>query len=388
MRAMCHNIAESIIHLAAYFSHMKAIYALIMGLHGLIHLMGFVKGFGIKDIKNLKLSISKPMAVFWLCVGLVIIAYVILWLLSIPYAWILGIAGAILSQVLLIMYWQDAKFGTIANVVILVVCVFHIGQFRFDRMVRSEVLEQMDTLPTDQGRAITEQDIDALPFSVQKWLTHSGVVGKSTIRYAKLRQQAIMKMRPGQKDWMHATATQYTDLKEPAFHWTVAAQMCPLIYFSGRDRFIDGQGEMLIKLNGLIPIVNESGPKLTEGSAQRFLGELVWFPTFALSRYVSWTSINDTSAAAIINYKGATVSGTFRFNTSGDFVQFSTMRFKENTPNAERYEWVLDALDHQEFEGVRIPSYMTATWKLPEGDWTWLELQLLDVHYNEHHNGK
>lgn len=53
-----------------------------------------------------------------------------------------------------------------------------------------------------------------------------------------------------------------------------------------------------------------------------------------------------------------------------------------NEANAPRYEWVLEVQDYQFFEGYKIPSQMTATWKLPEGDWTWLKLQIDDVTYN------
>jgi hypothetical protein len=53
-----------------------------------------------------------------------------------------------------------------------------------------------------------------------------------------------------------------------------------------------------------------------------------------------------------------------------------------NDANAQRHEWVLEVSDYQIFEGIKIPSKMTATWKLPEGDWTWLKLQIDDVTYN------
>ncbi|MDN5330561.1 MAG: hypothetical protein PWP35_2348 [Bacteroidales bacterium] len=36
---------------------------------------------------------------------------------------------------------------------------------------------------------------------------------------------------------------------------------------------------MLIKVNSLIPVVNEKGNKLDEGTLQRYLGEIVWFPS-------------------------------------------------------------------------------------------------------------
>lgn len=39
------------------------------------------------------------------------------------YWWYSGIVGVILSQFLILNYWSDAKFGTIANVIILLVSI-------------------------------------------------------------------------------------------------------------------------------------------------------------------------------------------------------------------------------------------------------------------------
>ena len=358
---------------------MKIAYLILVVLHGLIHLMGVVKGFGLKEIKELTLPISTSMAMLWLSTSLVLLTYVAMLAVDHRYAWAVGFFGALLSQVLVFMFWTDAKFGTVPNLVIIVVSLFQFGQFQFNRMVQSELESLKGRVLTQQLPVISKQDVEALPTPVSNWLMRTGIVGQPMIARATLKQQAEMKMQPDQKDWMEATAHQYSDLVHPAFHWTVDAQMNGLLGFSGRDRFINGEGEMLIKLNGLIPIVDEHGSKLTEGSAQRFLGELVWFPSFALSPYIHWTPVDESSAQATLNYKDVQVSGTFRFNESGDFSQFSTMRYKGNSEEDVRYEWVLDVLEHSEFNGVRIPSYMTATWKLPEGDWVWLRLRITEL---------
>jgi len=53
------------------------------------------------------------------------------------------------------------------------------------------------------------------------------------------------------------------------------------------------------------------------------------------------------------------------------------MRYQGNEPESERQEWVLEVDEYANFDGVWIPSKMTATWRLPEGDWTWLKLQVV-----------
>ncbi len=54
---------------------MRYAFAILLALHGLIHLMGFVKSFYLTDINIQVLGISKPIGSFWL---IVFILFVIL----------------------------------------------------------------------------------------------------------------------------------------------------------------------------------------------------------------------------------------------------------------------------------------------------------------------
>jgi len=362
---------------------MRIAFLLIVFLHGLIHLLGFVKGFDIADVKALTLPITKPMGTLWLLAGILFLVYGILFLMDNKFAWLLGFIAVIVSQILIVLFWKDAKFGTLPNIIILLISLVAYGQYNFHKLVQLETNSLLSQSTIFKERVISASEINELPAPVKKWLQLSGAVGKPYIRVGKVIQQAEMKMKPGQQNWMPASATQYTFLEKPAFIWTVDGKMNAFLNFQGRDKFTDGKGEMLIKLNSLINVVNEQGEKLNEGSLQRFLGEMVWFPSLALSEYISWEQLNDTTARATLNYKGSRGSGTFYFNEQGDFIRFSAMRYKDNIPDAKRYEWVLEVKDYRIFEGIKVPSKMTTTWKLDKEDWTWLNLEIVDIKYNE-----
>ncbi|TAJ11822.1 hypothetical protein DMA11_15290 [Marinilabiliaceae bacterium JC017] len=95
--------------------------SLIMIIHGLIHLMGFAKAFKLAKVKELTQPISKFMGILWL-VGAIL--FVVAFALSISGAkewWMVGFPAVIVSQFLIINYWKDAKFGTIANALVLFV---------------------------------------------------------------------------------------------------------------------------------------------------------------------------------------------------------------------------------------------------------------------------
>ncbi|MBK6266147.1 hypothetical protein JKA74_13970 [Marivirga sp. S37H4] len=365
---------------------MRTVFLIIVLLHALIHLLGFVKGFSWKEVENLTLPISKPMGLLWLVASLLFLIYGILYYLNHPYVWLFGFIAVVVSQILIILFWKDAKWATLPNLLVLLVSIIAYGHYNFQQLVQVETRHILSKSSLLKEKFISEDDIKELPEPVQKWLHRSGAMDKPSISRGKVIQQAEMKMKPEQEDWLHATAVQYTIIDEPAFIWKVDVKMNSLINFQGRDKFEEGKGEMLIKLNALINVVNEKGEKLNEGTLQRYLGEMVWFPSLAVSPYVSWQEVDDNTAIATMNYKGTKGSGTFYFNPEGDFIKFSAMRYKDNKPDAKRYEWVLLVEEHKTFEGIKVPSQMTATWKLESGDWTWLKLEIKDIQYNEKAN--
>ncbi|WP_209332555.1 DUF6544 family protein [Lunatimonas salinarum] len=365
---------------------MRILFCVLLFVHGLIHLLGFVKGFGLKEVKELTMSVSRPMGLLWLLAALLILGFAWQYWANAKLSWVLGFAAVGLSQVLIGIYWSDAKFGTLPNVAMILVVITLAGSYWFQGRIAREKDQLISSVNRSNSIPVTEESIRNLPKPVQRWLRRSGVLGKPTIQVGKVTQRAQMKLRPEQQHWMDASAVQYSTADPPGFIWSVNVKMNAFLSFQGRDRFQEGTGEMLIKLNSLFNIVNERGEKLDEGSLQRYLGEVVWFPTMALSPCIAWETLTDSSAKATMEFMGTQGSGVFHFSPEGDFIRFSAMRFRGNEAGASRSEWVLDVEDYRSFEGVRVPSQMTATWLLDTGEWTWLKLELVDLTYDQASN--
>lgn len=95
---------------------------LLVGLlliHGLIHVMGFLKAFGHAELPQLKGDISKPWGVAWLLATLLLIGCAVLvlggWSPWRP--WV--VLALLVSQAVIVRAWQDAKAGTVANLLLL-----------------------------------------------------------------------------------------------------------------------------------------------------------------------------------------------------------------------------------------------------------------------------
>lgn len=96
---------------------MKYLFSIIVFLHGAIYLMGFVKGFKLAQFQSLSSEISLISAIFWFVAFSLFTISAIGFLLEKNFWLVLVILAAIISSVLIISTWSDAKFGMIPNVV-------------------------------------------------------------------------------------------------------------------------------------------------------------------------------------------------------------------------------------------------------------------------------
>lgn len=94
---------------------MRALQLVLFFIHGLIHLMGFSKAFGLAAINQVSQSISKAHGFFWFVAASLFMATAVIFFLRLEWWWMLAVGAVLLSQYLIIVSWEDAKFGTIGN---------------------------------------------------------------------------------------------------------------------------------------------------------------------------------------------------------------------------------------------------------------------------------
>lgn len=359
---------------------MRFVFGIIVLIHGLIHLKGFFNAFFSAISDQRILSISKPIGLLWFISFALFMASGFQFF-TCKHWYFTAFTAIFLSQILIIMSWHEAKFGTLINVVILIVGLSAYGHIKFQKMLSKETTALLSDLNKSKI-IISEKDLKSLPEIAKTWLIQSGVVGKKRISNVHLTQTGELRTKPNGK-WMPFKAKQYNNCTEPSFIWSTNVKAIPLISIIGRDKLIDGKGEMQIKLASLISLVNEkNNNKINQGAMLRYLAEICWFPSAAISKYISWESINETSAKATFRHKDQSVSGVFSFSENGDFVSFTANRYYGGGTNATLEKWHIEALSYKEFNGIKIPNKSKVTWKLPEGDFHWLNLEITDIDYN------
>lgn len=360
---------------------MKIVLYLVIALHGIIHVFGFLKAYDLFHFKGISQPVSKPLGILWLISCILFGSTLFLLMKDYRLWWVFGIIAIVLSQVLIFLFWQDTKFGSIPNVLILVPCIVGFFQATFSNKIVEERQAMLSSVTIHQSSS-QQKSINTLPIPVQKWLRKSGIDEKAQIKKVYLTQDIKMKLKPEQKNWNTGQAEQYFTIYPPGFNWSVDLNMNALLSIQGRDRFENGIGEMLMKIVSIFSVVDvKDNEKINQAALQRYLAEIIWFPSAALSPHIKWETLDDHTAKATFHYKNIKGSGVFHFNEQGDFKRFTAKRYKDTDDTAKKHEWIAEATEWNTINGVRVPTKLSVTWKLAQKDWTWLELEITELKY-------
>jgi len=328
-------------------------------------------------------AISKPRGILWLICAILFCTAVIVFLAKASWWWMLVVPAVLLSQVLIVIYWQDARFGTVANIIALAGSLWGYGEWSFVHASQEKVEAMM---PSELGQAqqVNRQVLAQLPPLVQQWMESTGVPGQEMIQTVHLYQQGEMRTS-ADGAWMPVEAEQWFTTQPPAFIWMADVGGTGIMQFRGRDTYWQGSGQMLIKAYSLLPVVNVADTEeISQGTLVRFLSEIIWFPSAALAPYIRWEQLNERQAKATMIYGDITAYGIFSFDTDGRMLTFEAPRYYDRPEGATLENWFIetDPDSYRTFRGISVPTEANVTWKLEDGDYTWFRLKIKEVAYN------
>lgn len=276
------------------------------------------------------------------------------------------------------------RIGLLIVMTLIVIClaISIAAKYVFNQKVEKEV-EELFSKVGNEGEIVTQEDISELPPSVIKWLEYVGIVGKEKIVSVYVKQKAEMRLEKD-KPWMPVEAEQYFTSDEPGFIWKANIKAAPLFHISGRDKYENGKGNMLIRILSLFTVADSKGVEIDQGTLLRFLAETMWFPTAALNEYLTWEEIDQYNAKATMTYGDVTASGIFTFNDEGQVVNFEAERYGEFNGEMRLETWSIPVQEYKEFEGIKIPTKGSVTWKIDTGDFNWFNFELTEVKYNQY----
>jgi hypothetical protein len=367
-----------------------AFYILIGG-HALMHLVTLASVWNLFGIGKFRLTTASQLStiilavtsIFWLLTFILFLSALIAHARKKSAWWKLGATALLFSQSLIIIYWADARAGTLANIILLIPVLLSYCDNKFTNNVRKNVMALMADQTTDDSDTVTNDSLENLPPVVQRWLMRSNVIGKKRPKAVYLRQTGWLRTKKEWK-WMRMEANQFITTERPGFVWQAVIRAGRMFTINGYDQYRNGKGSMLIKALNVLTLAKDDGEQIDQGAMMRFLAEIMWFPTAALNSYIRWEYINDRQARAVMQYENVTASGVFSFNDEGDVTGFEGKRYANFNHVYSLELWCITVTGYREFHGIRIANKSQVTWKLKEGDFTWLHVEVTDIDYNDH----
>lgn len=363
---------------------MRIVLAAIVVVHGLIHLMGFAKAFGLAALPALTQPISRPMGVVWLSAALLTVATGVA-LVAWPRGfWLIGGAAVIVPQFVIALSWHDAKFGTLANIMLVLIVAYGAlteGPLSF----RASYLNEIDlgrARPVD-GALLTEADIAHLPDPVRVYVRQAGFVGRPKVtRYAVDFRGRIR----GAADaaWMPFVAEQQSFADEPTRLFLMRARMFGMPV-EAYHRLRDGHASMRVKALGAFPIVDARGDEMDVSEAVTLFNDMcILAPGTLIDPSIVWESVDARTARARFTNGRATIAATLSFDASGmlaDFVSDDRSQASSDGKTFTPTRFSTPVRDYRAFGPYRLAGRGEARWHPPEGVFTYGEFEMTRIRF-------
>lgn len=226
--------------------------------------------------------------------------------------------------------------------------------------------------------AITEAMLGSLPPPAQHYFRRAGVVDKPIPRIVRLTQRGRIRSSVDTA-WMALEADETYATNPPAFVWRAFLPSKVMPVALGRDEYLDGQGSILVKMLGLVPVANEHGDELRAAGLMRYLNEAMWFPAALLGPNMTIAAVDEASFRVTVSDRGEAAEALFIVDAEGRLTNFRAQRYNTGTRSVETWETPVGT--YREFDGFSLPSSGSAVWKLATGDLTYIELQITSITY-------
>lgn len=350
-------------------------------IHGLIHLLGWVKAFNITPVLQLTQPISKASGMLWLLAMILLLMAAYGLLMRRDWWWMVAMVAVLLSQALIIMQWQDARYGTVLNVVIGIAVLAGWAGWSFYKTFTTDAIAITHVKGSEINQIIAAKDLAHLPEPVRKYLAYTGVINTPRLHHVRILFDG--EMRGMGQDWFPFESEQYNSFDIPNRLFFMKALMKGMTV-PGYHTFRDGDAQMTIRLFSMYPIVHHEGREMDIAETVTVLNDMcILAPASLVYAPILWETIDSQTVRATFTHKDVTISASLLFGPDGQLINFiSDDRYDLSGKQPMRYRWSTPMSHYKTFHGIRVPAYGEAIWHYPDGEFAYGKFYLRDIRYN------
>ncbi|WP_407341898.1 DUF6544 family protein [Pengzhenrongella phosphoraccumulans] len=294
--------------------------------HGLIHLPGAAKGLGWVEVAALPEPISPAMGAAWLTAGVTVVATGVLLAARNRQWWVAGTLAVVVSQAVIITSWDDARTGTLANILLLGALGYTLASrgpasYRAEYQRRTAVALGEPHPGTGAGAVVSEADLAPLPDLVAEYIRRSGALGQP--RLVSVHARFHGRIRSGASArWMTYTGEQVNTFgPAPSRLFWMDATMLGLPV-DVLHVLVGPTATMRVKVCSVVPMVNAAGPDMDRAETVTLFNDLcILAPAALIDAPITWQPLDDHHVRGVFTNGAQTVTADLTF-ANGDLVDF------------------------------------------------------------------
>jgi uncharacterized protein DUF6544 len=253
--------------------------------HGIAHLPGFAVPWRLISSPEMPYATTilsgrwdvgpigvRVVGIAWLLAAMAFVAVAVAYARSSPFAVLLIASITVVSLLLCMLNWPQARIGLFMNVAVLVMLPL-IGLWAWQGGSAARVRSLSAVAEQRAGGIVERTQSATVPAPVARFLSSALTEGQPLVATARVEQ--VGEFRVGDA-WYPFRASQRFTVEPAGFVWDARIAMMPGVPVFVRDSYVGGSGSMRGEVLGIYPMVNQSGRReLDAGALQRYLAEAV-----------------------------------------------------------------------------------------------------------------
>lgn len=240
-----------------------------------------------------------------------------------------------------------------------------------------------ERIQDQQGRLISESDLDCMPKAVQDYLNYVGIVGKVMPDHFHIKIKGEMRFDKT-KDWAEVNASQVSFLdNNTRLFYIVMKMFC--IPINGLHHYENGKASMVGKILDILKIIDNEGEIMNIGETVTYFNDMCIFaPAALIDADIKWEEIDNNTVNAVYTSNDITISAKLFFNDKGELVNFiSDDRYAVDANGEyENVRWSTPIYEYREYNGYMLVSKGEVVWHYEDEDFCYIRLNVVEHSYD------
>ncbi len=218
-------------------------------------------------------------------------------------------------------------------------------------------------------------ELDGLVARLKAYCFPGGEEAARLVRGIKTTQHGEIRMGPEAR-WNVFTAEEFVDATNTAFCWEARLGTGLLASVRVTDAYENGHGRLVVK-KGPVQLKKLLGPEVDKGELQRYLGYIIYCPSMLLNN--PWLDLSAAGPLTLrVRDRRDETDASVDVDISEDGRPLLARAVRPMTVGSRVIltPWSASGSEPQEWDGLRVPRLMEASWSPPEGSFTYIRLEL------------